>query len=437
MLKACIILAGTLGMYPAFAQEIPHETYELSNGLRVILAPDRTVPKVVVDVWYDVGSYDDPDGRSGFAHLFEHLMFKGTSRVKEGQFDAFMEQAGGWNNATTSDERTNYFDVAPSSALDLLLWLEADRMTSLDVTQSKLDVEREVVRNERRQNYEDRPYGQVWIALSKALYPSSNRLSRNGIGDHEQLMASSLEDVRSFYETYYGPNNAVLTVAGDFDSEELKPRIEELFGRLPTRPIPERVGPNITGKPAKHQVDLEDDVTLPMLMFVWHGPRAYAAGDAERDVLAHLLAGSDGGRLSKRLLIDEQLVQDVSVFQYSNRWDSQFFVSVMANPDADLGAVERSVMEEIAALAAERRPQAGELKRAVANIEMDLLYGVESSMGRAEALQRYQMYAGDSSYMDEDIARYRALSPEVLTSEAAKLTPESCVRLRVLPKGAE
>jgi len=432
-----LLLLSALAASPAQAVEIEHETYTLDNGLEVILIPDDRLPKVVVDVWYDVGSYDDPQGRSGFAHLFEHLMFKGTGRVAEGEFDSFMEQAGGWNNASTGDERTNYFDVAPSSALDLLLWLEADRMTSLDITQDKLDVEREVVRNEKRQNYEDRPYGGMWIAMPPALYPESNPLHRPGIGSHEELMAASLEDVTTFYGRYYVPGNAVLTVAGDFDPEALKPRIDELFGGLPDREPPERTGPEITGEHAKQSVDLHDDVTLPMVLYVWHGPPAYQAGDAERDVLSHILAGSDDSRLSRRLVNQEQLAQDVSVAQYSNRWDSQFMISIMANPDADLGQIESIVEEELAALAGERPPTAKERERAVANLELSLLRGVETVLGKAEMLQRYRMFVGRTDYLDEDLARYGATTLEGLKAEAAELTPEGRLRLRVLPEGID
>ena len=431
------LLLSLLAGGPAEAAEIPHETYTLDNGLEVILVPDDRLPKVVVDLWYDVGSYDDPLGRSGFAHLFEHLMFKGTARVAEGEFDSTMEQAGGWNNASTADERTNYFDVAPSSALDLLLWLEADRMTSLDITQDKLDVEREVVRNEKRQNYEDRPYGGAWIAMPKALYPADNRLSRPGIGSHEELMAASLEDVRGFYESYYVPRNAVLTVAGDFEPDAIKARIDALFAGRPDRPPPEREPPPITGEVATAEVDLTDDVTLPMIAYVWHGPKAYAEGDAERDILSHVLAGSDDSRLSRRLVNELQVAQDVSVAQYSNRWDSQFLISIMANPDADLEQIEAVVDEELAALAGDRPATKAEVERAAANLEMSLLHGVETVLGKAEMVQRYRMFVGSPDYLDEDLARYGAVSVEDVTAEAGELTPERRLRLRILPESTD
>lgn len=433
MLPVLLALAGT----PAQALEVPHETYTLDNGLEVVLIPDRRLPKVVVDVWYDVGSYDDPQGRSGFAHLFEHLMFKGTGRVKEGEFDSVMEQAGGWNNASTADERTNYFDVAPSSALDLLLWLEADRMTSLDITQKKLDVEREVVRNEKRQNYEDRPYGGMWIALPGALFPESNPMHRPGIGSHEELMAATLADVTGFYERYYVPGNATLAVAGDFDPDTLKPRIAELFGSLPVREVPERDLAPMPEKPAVAEVTLQDDVTLPMTMLVWHGPAAYQDGDAARDVLTHILAGAQDSRLTRRLVHEERLAQEVDASQWSGRWNSQFEVDAIVAPDGDLARVEAVIDEELAALAGERPPTEEEIARAVANLELSLVHQAETLLGRAELLQRYRMYVGRYDYLDEDIQRYRDVSVDDVVAQAKLLSPDARTRLRIVPEEAK
>jgi predicted Zn-dependent peptidase len=419
---------------PAHAIDIPHETYKLDNGLEVVLVPDRRLPKVVVDVWYDVGSYDDPPGKSGFAHLFEHLMFKGTGRVAEGEFDTLMEQAGGWNNASTADERTNYFDVAPSSALELLLWLEADRMTALDITQAKLDVEREVVRNEKRQNYEDRPYGELWMQLPGALYPTSNPLHRPGIGSHEELMASTVDDVTAFYRTWYVPSNAVLCVAGDFDAARIKPLIQRLFGGLEIKPRPTRQLAPMPDKPVKPTVTVKDDVTLPMLVLAWHGPAAYAEGDAALDVLSHLLTGSQDARLTKRLVHEERLAQTVDASQWSGRWQSQFVVDLMVAPSVDLDGVRSIVDEELAALVNDRPPTREEVDRAIATLEMSQLGNIETLLGRAEQLQRYRMYAGRYDYVAEDLARYRAVTPEAVAAVARKLAPGARTEIRVLPE---
>ncbi len=429
------LLLGLLGP-PAHALEIPHERYTLDNGLEVILIPDRSLPKVVVDVWYDVGSYDDPTGRSGFAHLFEHLMFKGTGRVGEGDFDTLMEQAGGWNNATTGDERTNYFDVAPSSALDLLLWLEADRMTALDITQDKLDVEREVVRNEKRQNYEDRPYGELWIALPGMLYPTDNPLHRPGIGSHGELMAATLDDVTGFYETWYGPDNAVLAVAGDFDPASLKPKIAQLFGGLPARGTPERTVAPMPDTPVQAERTLRDDVTLPLTLLAWHTPAAYQPGDAAYDVLAHILAGAEDSRLTRALQHEAQLAQAVDAAQWSGRWQSQFVIDATALPGQDPAAIEAIIDGELAALLGERPPTDDEIARAVANLELSKIRRVETLLGRAEQLQRYQLYLGRTDYLDEDLARYGQVTVQDVQEAARALSPDRRARLRILPQEA-
>jgi zinc protease len=426
-----------LALSSAHGAEVPHESFTLDNGLEVLLIPDRSLPKVVVDVWYDVGSYDDPQGRSGFAHLFEHLMFKGTPRVGEGRFDALMEQAGGWNNATTSDERTNYFDVGPSSALELLLWLEADRMTSLDITQQKLDVEREVVRNEKRQNYEDRPYGMMWIELPRSMFPASNPLHRSGIGSHEELMAATLQDVTSFYETWYVPSNAVLAIAGDFDPKATKALVQRLFGPLPARPKPTRTAPQAPDLPARAKIVLEDDVSLPLSLFAWHAPAAYSPEAASFEVLARVLAGSEDARLARRLVHEERAAVEVDASMWSERWGGMFVVDATLPPGSDGAALDRAhalLREELDALAGDQPPTADEVARAVRNLEVESLREVETLLGRAERLQRYRMYVGRFDYLDEDLARYRAVTPEAVAASARALTAARAAELTIVPR---
>lgn len=435
-----------LALSTAHAVDVPHETFTLDNGLEVVLIPDRRVPKVVVDVWYDVGSYDDPAGRSGFAHLFEHLMFKGTERVGEGQFDALMEQAGGWNNATTSDDRTNYFNVGPSSALELLLWLEADRMTSLDITQPKLDVEREVVRNEKRQNYEDRPYGGVWIELPFMLFGSEDPRHRPGIGSHEELMASTLDDVTAFYETWYVPSNAVLAVAGDFDPAATRAMIERLFGPLPTRPKPERPTPSAPERPFLKMNAIQDDVSSSMQVMACHAPPAYTDEDAALDVLALLLAGSNDARLSRKLVLTN-IVPSVDVGVWSGRWSSLFIASVTHRPaereGSDMAAavddtvqamVRHDIRRELEALAGEKPATQDEISRAVRNLEVGAIRGVETLLGRAEQLQRYRMYAGKYDHFEDDLARYRRVTPQAIAAQAARLADGACAWIVVDPR---
>ena len=219
---------------PAHAVELTYEQYKLPNGLNVILMPDPTLPQVVVNLWYGVGAKDEVEGRTGFAHLFEHLMFMGTTRLPGSGFDDLMEASGGHNNAWTSEDATDYYDVGPSNLVDTLLWMEADRMEGLSraMTQEKLDLQRDVVRNERRQSYEDAPYGEIWLVMPEAMYPAGHPYAHTVIGSHEDLQAATVDDVVGFFNTWYVPGNASLVVAGDFDPAAVKITIERLFGGL-------------------------------------------------------------------------------------------------------------------------------------------------------------------------------------------------------------
>ena len=398
----------------AFAVDIPHENFVLENGLEVILIEDHTLPQVVVDVWYAVGSYDDPEGASGFAHLFEHLMFKGTEEVPA--FDPLMETYGGANNASTANDRTNYYSWGASNILELLLFLEADRMTGLQITQEKLDVERAVVQNELRQNYEDAPYGGVWLALPEMLYPPEHPYSLEGIGSHEDLLNANLEHVQAFYRDWYAPNNARLAVAGDFDPKATKKMIEDLFGGLQASIVPAHTAEvSVDAVQVKRQV-LEDRVSAPALVLAWHSPSFFKAGDAELDILANVLAGHGAARLDKRLVHGGGGAQETWVGQLSSRRGSIFVVWILGEPDADLAAIEAAVHEEIAQLAGEAPPTDEELAIALNNREMGFLKGLESLMDRAESLQSYAYYAGGDFGAKEDMARYKAVDAKALQS---------------------
>jgi zinc protease len=430
-----------LSLLPALsaAPAIEYVGFTLDNGLQVYLIEDHTLPQVVVDTWYHVGSYDDPIGASGFAHLFEHLMFLGTENVPDKQFDIVMEAAGGSNNASTGDDYTNYYDFGPANLLDLLLVLESDRMGGLAITQEKLDSEREVVRNERRQNWEDPPYAEIWTVLPQMLYPEGHLYRRNGIGTHEELMAATLDTVTGFYGDWYAPNNAALVVAGDFDPAATEARIRELFGPIPTAEIPAHAAyPEVTG-PAVSRRTITDEVQLPAVVMAWHSPAIFEPGDADLDILADMLGGSDDARLTKRLVLEEQTVQDLAVFQYSQQRGSTFVVMAYATPGADLDAIEAAVHEEIAAAVGEERPVSGEeLAVTVMGREMDFLYGLESLMGRAENLQSYVFFTGEPDYLARDLARYKAVDADSLSAAVETwLAPEKAAVLWVLPEGGE
>ena len=268
---ALVVARGAVALAAPDELSIPYERYQLDNGLDVILHIDPTSPQVVVNTWYDVGAKDEVEGRTGFAHLFEHLMFMGTIRLPDDGFDVQMERHGGWNNAWTSEDATDYFDVGPSHLARLLIWMEADRMDGLSkaMSQEKLDKQREVVRNERRQSYEDSPYGVAWIALPETMYPAGHPYAHTVIGSHEDLEAATVEDVITFFDTWYVPSNAGLVVAGDIDADQTRAWIDQTFGTLPRRDSPQRAAaPALLDGPVQALTELTDQVQASRWMLI-------------------------------------------------------------------------------------------------------------------------------------------------------------------------
>ena len=423
---------------PAAASEaLRHEKYQLENGLTVILHVDHALPQVVVNTWYHVGTREEPKGRSGFAHMFEHLMFMGTTRVPDNQFDMIMETGGGANNASTWFDRTNYYDWAPSKMLPTLLWLEADRMEGLGIamTQAKLDTQREVVRNERREGYDNAPYGPADYLYWQFMYPTDHPYHNNVIGSHEDLLAASVEDIVAFYDTYYVPNNATLVVAGAFEPQQVKPLIAGLFGSLPRGKEPPRRSAPPVGFDHEERVVLSDEVQFPRITLSWHSPAFYAPGDAEMDLLAFALTNGKSSRLQRRLVREEQLAVDVSAWQTSLRLGSVFRIDCHVKPDADLDRVEAIIDEELAKLLAEG-PTQTELVRARAEYETSTLSELESLRERADRLNHYDAFLGTPDGLEQDLGRYRNATPaSVAAWGRGFLATKNRLVLRVIPKG--
>lgn len=423
----------------AHAQDlsIPHEQYQLDNGLNVILVEDHSLPQVVVNLWYGVGSKDEVEGRTGFAHLFEHLMFMGTTRLPGSGFDDLMEGYGGWNNAWTSEDATDYYDVGPSNLAPTFLWMEADRMDGLAsaMTQEKLDLQREVVRNERRQSYENAPYGAIWLELPAALYPEGHPYAHTVIGSHEDLEAAELSDVIGFFDAWYAPNNASLVLAGDIDIETAKADIERLFGHLEPVELAERTSPETPDVPVKKLVEVTDtSIETPLTMFIWHSPAAMAPGDAELDLLSGVLSTGRSSRLYRRL-VDGGVAVEVSAGQYSQLHSSLFIIDAKPAEGHTVEEIEAIIQEEVDKLAAEG-PTAEELERVVNAYEMAFLGNLESLHSRASALNRYHYLTGTPNYLADDLARYTSATPEAVQAAAAKLTADRAATFRVHP-GAE
>jgi predicted Zn-dependent peptidase len=426
---------------PASASvQVPHERYKLANGLEVILAPDRSVPLVAVDVWYHVGSGNEVKGRSGFAHLFEHMMFQGSKHTGEdAHFDTLRRIGASQVNGTTSSDRTNYFEQVPANQLQTALWLESDRMGwLLDlVNQKSLDNQREVVRNERRQRYDNVPYGKERFALHEALYGENHPYRYLTIGRHEDLEQAALADVQAFFRQWYVPSNATLCLAGDFDVAEARTLVQKWFGSLAKVEPPEHraVAPTPVQGPIRTVIE-DPFARLRRVHFAWHSPKTYAVGDAELDLLAHALANPGTGRLYKLLVHEKQWAQSVTAYQAGAQFSSIFHVIVDVKPDADLAEVERLTALEVERVINEPiGPR--ELARAVADIESTFVWGLEGLMARAEVLQGYNHFLGNPDRIGWDLKRYRqATVAGIRTAAAASLGPRGRVAIVTVPQAA-
>ncbi len=412
------------------------ESYKLANGLNVVLSRDTSVPVVAVNLWYHVGSGDERPGRTGFAHLFEHMMFQGSANVGDDAHFRLIQEAGGTLNGTTNADRTNYFQAVPSNFLERVLWQEADRMGFLlpAMTQEKLDNQRSVVQNERRQNYDNAPYGLAFETISAALYPEGHPYSWTTIGSLEDLNAASLEDVQDFFRTYYAPNNASLAIVGDFDPEQVKVSVERWFGGIPAGPAIERPEPAPVQLTSERRLVLEDRVQLPRLYLAWPTPAQFQAGDAELNVLAIVLASGRSSRLHQRLVREEQLAQFVSANQASRQLAGQFGITVQARPGVELTRVMHIVDEEIARLVAEG-PTEREIQRARNALEAGFIQGMQTNLGRANQLNSYATFTGDPGYIERDFARYAAVNPASVQAAARRYLVSSRVVLSVVPEG--
>jgi zinc protease len=419
---------------------IPFTHRTLDNGLDVIVHQDRNCPIVAVNVWYHVGSKNEVPGRTGFAHLFEHLMFEGSQHYDHGYFQP-LQQAGASLNGSTNADRTNYWEVVPSNALDLALWMESDRMGYLlpALTEAKFRNQREVVLNERRQNYENRPYGLAGMALVAELYPPDHPYHWLTIGAADDLRAAQLDDVRTFFETYYHPGNASLALAGDVDPDEGLDLAEQYFGSLPAGAPPPPVQVAMPGPRASEaRLLLEDRVELPRLYIAWHSPNLFGAEDAELDLVADVLAGGKTSRLYRSLVYEQRVATEVAASQNSRELSGYFQVVATAAPGHTLSDVEAAITREIDLLRASG-PTPAEMERGVAQAEahfISRLQTVGGFGGKSDQLNAYHVFLGDAAFFDQDLGRYRQATASTLTAAAHRwLGREQRVTLSIVPRG--
>jgi predicted Zn-dependent peptidase len=412
---------------PTPASDLPQlafEKYVLPNGLEVILHEDHRMPEVVVDVWYKTGARDESPGRTGFAHLFEHVMFQGTKHIPEDKYFEYLQKAGASNvNGSTSQDRTNYYEVVPSNQLELALWLESDRMGFLldrPGFKETLDNQRDVVKNERRQRTENRPAGLISKVLLEALYPPEHPYHHEVIGSMEDLSAASVDDVQGFFRTFYAPGNATLTIAGDFDRAKTKELVEQYFGPIPAGgPVPRRSAPEVRITASK-RVAMEAKIQQPQLYVAYPSPASFAPGDRELDLLANVLGNGKSSRLYKRLVYELKIAQSVSASQQSQLLASDFEITASPMPGHSLDEILGVIDEEIAGVQTKPIDQA-ELDRAKNQIESDTVRSLEGLQARAERLQVYNLSLADPGFLAEDLRRYRAIDAAALTRVAREV----------------
>jgi zinc protease len=417
---------------------IAFSKHTLANGLDVLLHEDHDCPIVAVNVWYHVGSKNERLGHTGFAHLFEHLMFEGSQHHDHGYFQP-LQGAGATLNGSTNADRTNYWEVVPSGALELALWMESDRMGFLlpALTEAKFSNQRDVVLNERRQNYENRPYGLAPMALLAALYPPEHPYHWTTIGEIADLEAVRLEEVHAFFRRYYHPANASIALAGDIDTGAALALVDRYFGDIEAG---ERIDPVQAGTALDRETRIyfEDRVELPRLYLTWHTPAMFADGDADLDLATDLLANGKTSRLYRRLVFDSRIATDVSASQNSREIAGYAQITATAAPGHALAELEAAILEEVATLA-DGGPTDAEIERGRVQAEAQFMYRLQTVGGfggKSDQLNAYNVFLHDPAFFPRDLARYQVVTHDSLRRTSARyLDPSRRVTLSIVPQG--
>jgi zinc protease len=423
---------------PIASPKLQVERYTLPNGLTVLLSEDKSAPIVAVDLWYHVGSKNEKPGRTGFAHLFEHMMFEGSAHVPDGEHLKLIEGAGGDINGSTTEDRTNYYDVVPSSELETALWLESDRMGYLlpVLTPEKLDTQRGVVQNERRQRVDNQPFGSQADIIPAAIYPSTNPYSWSVIGSMADLSAASVDDVKNFFRTYYAPNNATLAIVGDFDNAKAKAWVAKYFAEIPSGPaITRPVVEPVTLSTNKRLVLEDTKARLPQIVFVWPSVGGDSPDELALEGLASVLTRDRTSRLAKLLVYDRQLATSVNARQGSNENAGEFYIRVSPRPNASLTEIERLVDSTVTSMAA-APPTEREVQRLKNYTVVGAISGLQSVLDKADELLDGQTFYGNPTHLvDVDLPAYRALTPADVHRVAARYLAAPHVVLSMVPAG--
>jgi zinc protease len=418
---------------------IPVETYELDNGLFVTLSEDHTAPIVAVNLWYHVGSANERPGRTGFAHLFEHMLFQGSAHVGSNEHFELIQRAGGTLNGSTWLERTNYYETIPSHQLALALWLEADRMGDLlpAMTQEKLDTQRDVVKNERRWAVDNQPYGTMLEKLQELVFPPTHPFHHSLIGSMEDLSEASLEDVAQFFATYYTPDNAVLSIAGDFEQAEARRLVAEYFATIPRGkgkpPLPPMNLPPLFGAPLREVV--HDNISLSRLFLAFRSPVFGSDEYYAASVASAILGLRKGSRLHRSLVRERQIASDAACYTFDLAKGTDLLViDVTARPEVSPSQLEEEVEREVESIYREG-VSASEVKRAIALIETDLISSLQSAGERADRLSMFATYFRNPDLINDQAAAYRAVSVERVNALISKrFGPNNRASLIYIPR---
>jgi len=432
-----VAIASVLLTLPAMTQvNLKFEEYKLPNGLTVILHEDHSAPVVGVVVMYHVGSKNEKVKRTGFAHLFEHMMFQGSEHVGDDQHFKLLQEVGANINGSTNSDVTNYYEVVPSNEVELALYLESDRMGYLlpAMTQEKLDNQRDVVKNERRQRVDNVPYGTAYEKIAKAMYPPEHPYSWPVIGYMDDLSAAQLEDVKDFFRTYYAPNNACLSIAGDFEPGEMKALVAKYFSAFPKGKEIERPADTPVTIPADILQTFEDKVQLPRLYISWHSPKQETREDAVLTVLAQILSNGKSSRLYKSLVYDKQIAQSVNAFASSSEIGGLFQIVTTAKPERTLTEINATIDSVVSGVLSSGVTQE-EIDKAVTGMEASIVNRMSTVLGKANTMAAYYHYTGDPGNINKQMDLYMKITPAEVLAVAKKYLSAPKMLLNVVPEG--
>jgi zinc protease len=417
---------------------IPYEKYKLSNDLEVILFQNKNIPFTAFNIWYRVGSANEKKGKTGLAHLFEHMMFQGSKNVPKEMHFRYIQEAGGSLNASTSFDRTNYFEKLPSNDLELALWLESDRMgfflEALD--QIKLDNQKSVVLNERLERYDNQPYGLAWEKLISNLYSDGHPYSWPTIGFYNDIESYTLEDVQSFFTQYYSPSNATIVIAGNFEINKVKSLVEKYFGEIKNNITPIQINAQSAQLNETKFLQYEDKVNLERIYIAWHTQNAFGTDDAALDILSDLLTGSKNARLTRKLVYELEIAQDVNSMQYSGKYGGHFMIVATAKPGKSLDEIKKIIFNEVSILT-DNNITTQELQRSKNIIRSNFIYSLQNIDTVADMLNLYNFYLGNPDSFNFDLNRYNNVDENFLKQVVKRYLLNNYVELRIVPEKSD